>query len=536
MQVATPEAAQNALETLVDTLKGDPSKDTISLLTEGMDTLDIAVEFLRRCVEIRKCALRKRYNAKLPIHGLPEELFCDILTHVVDAYSDPIVPLLQRLASVSTRWWSTVVSTPRLWTLVHQSDNVALVLRKSARYPLRVVHSADSGTLDFLAVVGQLAERWRSLLSCRGSDGLTVRRGPSLSAYAPYVQRALSVLEELEIVRDDNEAMIPNIEAPRLHHLHLRCLRLSSTTGFTDLSVLKLIKCTGVHLPSFTRMLACSPRLEELDVEWLPRAQMAGEADCMDDLPSFIHLRILRLKGISVPVALHLLRRVQLQDLTKLELVHWFHSPQEFNLFVHHSTRDPMSYHSLIILAFTRPDIRCVKLDLLTPVTQINLLGSRTPNYHLPMPGATENEIELRLYTRAYHEERIADYSLSIAQAITAPLRLRFHSMEWIPNARTLLKLPSLAAMTMVMSPSSPRGVKDLLRNLSLPRKDCNDSPQWFCPLLSLVRVYCSDQLVRKMVGQLARNRWVASNTASAPCLPVEYEYKPDFPDVEMGF
>ncbi|KAG8904064.1 hypothetical protein FRB99_002335 [Tulasnella sp. 403] len=506
MKSATPEAIQDALSTLISSInkqnetshdlrtifEDDPSNDTIPLLDQWMDTLGTAVESLQQCVEARKYTLRKRRNAILPIHSLPEEIFRDILTHVVDTYSDPVVPHLQRLASVSTHWWSTVVSTPSLWTLVHNLDNFELVLRKSAQCTLRVVHTENQQTVDFFTIVGQHAERWRSLRA-RQVYGPVVGQLNPLHVYAPYIQRSLDSLEELEIIqcRDEWVPLPPVVDAQRLHHVHLERIRLDATTRFTNLSVFKLIQCTGVPLPALVRMLASSPLLEELNVRsprLAPTSEvwMDSEAGSLDDLPPFRHLRILRLGGVCMGVVLRLLRRVHLENLTKLELVHYFDHHPSFDPFLQSSSQNPMSYRSLITAAFTRSRIRCVKMDLVA--ANVNLTGSRTIDRNYPVPGAMDTDVEVHFYNMMDYQAGI-EYLLPITEAIRAPLFLRFDPGMWIPDRSSLLKLPSLSRMAMSVGTSLGVELHDMFIDLASPQTESNGEAQWLCPQLSSCRI-----------------------------------------------
>ncbi|KAG8901948.1 hypothetical protein FRB99_005003 [Tulasnella sp. 403] len=496
MNLATSKAAQNALEILVNSInkqnktsydlspifEADPSDDTVPLLDHWLGALDTAVESFRQCIEARKYVLYKRRNAKLPIHRLPEELFCDILSYVVDAYSDLLIPRLQELASVSTRWWITVVNTPRLWTLVHQEDDVTLLLRKSAGCSLRVLHLANRQAIGFLSIVGQHAERWRSLLS-RSREDEVGGRELALHTYAPYIQRSLNTLEELEIVQAPSlsSTMPPVVEAPRLHRINLTHVRLHPTTIFTNISVLKLICCTGVSPSALTRVLASSPGLEELEVECPRSAANADvqwrdmELDSLDDLPQLHHVRILRLRAVCMRVALHLLRRIPSEKLSKLELVHYFSLDLDSKPLLHSYSEGPTLYRSFITAAFTRQDIRCVKWDLVAPTTQINLLGLRALDHCLPTRGAVDTVVEVCFHNLWGYRATI-DYLLPITQAMSAPLLLWFDSVKWTPNPIALLMLSSLSRMTIVTGPShDSRSVRDLLTVLASPHTESDD-------------------------------------------------------------
>ncbi|KAG8894246.1 hypothetical protein FRB99_001389 [Tulasnella sp. 403] len=103
---------------------------------------------------------------------------------------------------------------------------------------------------------------------------------------------------------------------------------------------------------------------------------MDEDVDCLDDLPPLHKIRILHLRAVHMEVVLHLLRRVRLEALAKLELVHYFDAPEDFDPFLKSESQDLVPYRSLITAAFTRPDIRCVKWDLLEPAEEISLWGS----------------------------------------------------------------------------------------------------------------------------------------------------------------
>lgn len=126
--------------------------------------------------------LKRRINARVPIHKLPPEILTNILlldlrafyARDLDVDHGPLPHSRRRnLAGVCHSWLNLVIDTPALWTDIQREDKDRVVaLTRSRNAPLRIhyrypkkasLHSASSDFLQFLQEVAPSLHRWQSV-------------------------------------------------------------------------------------------------------------------------------------------------------------------------------------------------------------------------------------------------------------------------------------------------------------------------------------------------------------------------------------
>ncbi|KAG9007661.1 hypothetical protein FRB94_014083 [Tulasnella sp. JGI-2019a] len=294
------EVVQNALSSLIENAKlvnqdylsntnNDPAfdRDAKGRLSE---LIKVACQALIREADIKSCDQRLQHdveaaeyrrqrdsqladtrytqNASLPIHQFPVELFSKILTFVVHTtninYYD-VEPTLRRLASVARHWKDVILSTPQLWSNLHEAMSATFVhlsLNRSKTVPLDVCFYRESYNYSapqlgpFSQTILPLSDRWRSV------------EGPYL---APQILEKLAsqvpILQVLRLVRTSTEGVQLG------EGLHLQTLNLTEvcvpwdSSRISQLCTLSLTDIRGQHAPTLSqiaRILASSPNLESL--------------------------------------------------------------------------------------------------------------------------------------------------------------------------------------------------------------------------------------------------------------------------------
>ncbi|KAG8904063.1 hypothetical protein FRB99_002334 [Tulasnella sp. 403] len=472
-------------------------------------------------------AIAKRRNALLPIHTLPVELFCTILKHVVDSFPGPIVASLQGLASVSTFWWSVVITNPTLWTLVHHEDNVSLVLRKSQDCPIDI-HFAPKRYRghNFVDLVGPYAKRWRSLYFNARRTPVTV-----LVAIAELLKTDLPLLERL-LIMQDNLGWRPKLQmlinAPRLRDVHLDCVCVDPSSVFTNLTSLTLDRCYGTKLSNLTRLLIDNPDLEELCFSFQPdETQGSGLDEPVGDSNEFRPLKNLRSLNLSGSIGMRSI--LAILRLVKVEALKMLCIAQSFDPLAEQVDWEGLrSYISAIAAALTVPRIQTVWLDIVAG--HISLFGSRTNSDGYSPPSKYKgHDVILHFYNLGLGVPNAMGYILSaITNAISVPLFLRLDPMWWIPDPPAFSKLPTLSRMEIVTGMNLGNALGPMFNDLATPHTRSDGVSEWLCPQLSRVGASGSFFEGSKLeITQFVENRraaWEAHGNTSTPppCLSVD--------------
>lgn len=211
--------------------------DLLQLTTNLFNALDI----LHDRLDSHVLAIRQEYNAHLPIHQLPVEVFANIIDRSVGRRGPRIDPL-NNYGLVCRYWRDAIDSTPHLWSTVTAQDSPASVSKailQSRACPLDVCLSGYStiwgGPFGSRYVpnpsVPELCRevgRWRSidLDICKGSLVHLEQLGPT----------GAHKLEVLRLAVDSHPNQLPMIDlfagsADCLKRLHLRGIQIPWSSG-----------------------------------------------------------------------------------------------------------------------------------------------------------------------------------------------------------------------------------------------------------------------------------------------------------------
>lgn len=174
--------------------------------------------------------------------------------------------MLSSLASVCSRWWRIIVSTPSLWTIAKMADRPDLVVKKSKTLLFKVHqgnwYHSEGAMRHFADVVGPHARRWQSLF-------LQTR---SINHILPYLDGSLPWVETLILGfhggREGAPERLTLGDTPKLRRLGLyRIVMNWDSITQMSLETLYLKGLRRAHVPTMQQLyqiLVSNPQLRQL--------------------------------------------------------------------------------------------------------------------------------------------------------------------------------------------------------------------------------------------------------------------------------
>ncbi|KAG8980911.1 hypothetical protein FRB90_007404, partial [Tulasnella sp. 427] len=285
-----------------------------------MDVVAVAQGIFASILKHRMADLRRYHNAMIPINKLPTELLVLIFSMTVNSQTwSP--QELQRLASVSARWWRIIVATPSLWATARMFKRPDLALRKSQGLPLAIRvqdgrHSAGD-MRRFAAIVGPHSPRWQYVfVQTAHLDSLTT-----------HLRRSLPQLEGLSLgYNGDAEGTSKHLilgSTPKLRHLRLSKITLDWTAvaanSLETLSLMGLRQAQVPKLQDLYNILASSPRLTSLALGELEEFEDARE---FEPAPlHLVHLRTLKIWEVGEQTLFGLSKFLRARNLLNLTIL-----------------------------------------------------------------------------------------------------------------------------------------------------------------------------------------------------------------------
>ncbi|KAG8951665.1 hypothetical protein FRC03_012474 [Tulasnella sp. 419] len=166
------DAIEQALALLLGTLPPPDESTTKSLIdmkNQEADRLEFVLSAFEDHVRKRISSIRRYQNSTLPVYRLPSELLLQVICELVDGvYLHRRYCLQVELASVSSRWHSLVMSSPRLWNTLSDTLKPGMVkfaIQRSGGATLNILITSwfnESGP-SFISSVEPLMAQWRSL-------------------------------------------------------------------------------------------------------------------------------------------------------------------------------------------------------------------------------------------------------------------------------------------------------------------------------------------------------------------------------------
>ncbi|KIO22048.1 hypothetical protein M407DRAFT_28395 [Tulasnella calospora MUT 4182] len=163
--------AKTSVDSVIDSLRS--AMNPVHTIVELLSLLDIdretdvvvaAQELFSNLLAQRLTALRRQLDTVLPINKPPDEIPAHIIS--LSIHSQPWrISTLHGLASVCSRWWRIIITTPSLWASARLSEKPELAVKMSKELPLTIhVEEAHPSELErFIAITRPHAHRWQSV-------------------------------------------------------------------------------------------------------------------------------------------------------------------------------------------------------------------------------------------------------------------------------------------------------------------------------------------------------------------------------------
>ncbi|KAG8930019.1 hypothetical protein FRC02_004752, partial [Tulasnella sp. 418] len=206
---------------------GDSSKSPEKSLIRSLDAeIEQTEDLFKLCqgaLHHKIASLRRQRNSLLPIYRLPQEILTDILIevqYITEGNQDWPYMSLKQLAEVSSFWFSTVLSTPYLWTLVHTGCHPTFIKSIISRSKGMQLRLSCQDSLDhrqerkFLPLVITQTHRWKSFHNCPEHMMEKLEK--------VIMEESLPLPETFEAAPSSAPCSMPRIifaHAPRLHTL-----------------------------------------------------------------------------------------------------------------------------------------------------------------------------------------------------------------------------------------------------------------------------------------------------------------------------
>ncbi|KAG8952488.1 hypothetical protein FRC04_004548 [Tulasnella sp. 424] len=340
--------AESAVDAVIDALRSDMNStgesaksSTLLDVDREMDVLVVARELFSSILARRIAALRRQHNAMLPINKLPAELLASIISISVHSQTWSIAALWN-LASICSRWWHIIITTPSLWTTARMFKQPQLALRKSKGLPITVRvqywNHSEGEMKQFMEIVGPQSHRWQFVfIQTTFTDLLSSHLG-----------RPLHQLEGLSLGYHGgwggSSRQVALGAIPKLRHLRLTRItldwRMLTQISLETLSLRNLRQAHAPKLQELYQILASSPRLTSLTLFEL---EEAVDADGFQGEPLFLtRLRTMEISRIGEQTAIgltNLLRAENLHGLTMLVKMQGSSKPSDFQALLRPSQR-----------------------------------------------------------------------------------------------------------------------------------------------------------------------------------------------------
>ncbi|KAG8952487.1 hypothetical protein FRC04_004547 [Tulasnella sp. 424] len=319
--------AESAVDAVLDALRSDMDStgenakpSTLLDVDREMDVVAVARELFSSILARRIAALRRQHNAMLPINKLPAELLASIISISVHSQTWSITALWN-LASICSRWWHIIITTPSLWTTARMFKQPQLTLRKSKGLPTTVRvqdwHHSEGEMKQFMEIVGPQSHRWQFVFI----------QTPFTDLLSSHLGRPLRQLEGLSLGYHGgwggSSKLLTLGAIPKLRHLRLTRItlnwRMLTQISLETLSLRNLFQAHAPKLRELYQILASSPQLTSLTLSELGEAV---DADGFQGEPlSLTRLRTMEISDIGEQTVIglaNLLRAENLHGLTML--------------------------------------------------------------------------------------------------------------------------------------------------------------------------------------------------------------------------
>lgn len=321
----------------------------------------------------RKVQLRRRRNQEHShIYKLPVEILIEILLFAA-GWSGCNVDQLHEQASVSKRWFDTVVGCSRFWTMFDADEIPAvrrMAMRRNPNGPLDIIflwkpEYAEEAIEDLEEIS---PARWRSIRYNVHSKTVSLFE---------YLHSDNSGLVDVQIFNELGHSNLSLDLFPDGSHLErVELWRMSLPWDSPRLSDLRwlFIEDLWEDIPSIDelhRILASSPMLEHLSLIKIEPVNDADDSDDSDEPPRSFQ---------QVPVSLPMLRTLQFKDIPRKfqnTLVPLLNAPSCLALVigaVDSDDRIPLDLHDTTLDLMAYPLSTPLKMNILMEMDQTTAL------------------------------------------------------------------------------------------------------------------------------------------------------------------
>ncbi|KAG8951454.1 hypothetical protein FRC00_007245 [Tulasnella sp. 408] len=319
--------ADSAVDAVIGAVRSDmnlsrPTAEPLALVDvdREMDVLAVTQEIFLNNMARRMATLRRQHNAMLPINKLPAELLAHIISMIVHSQTWSVAAL-SSLASICSRWWRIIITTPSLWTTARMFKRPDLALKKSKQLPVTVRvqdwNHSDGEMKQFMDVVGPQSHRWEYVFI----------QTPFTDYVFPHLARALPCLEGLSLGFRGNLESSKHLTlgaTPRLRHLRLLKITLSwkalAHISLKTLSIKDLNQSHSPKLPELYKILASSPELTSLTLSELSPQSAHAEGFHAEPL-SLSYLRTVEISDVGEQTTIALAKLLQAENLLGLTVL-----------------------------------------------------------------------------------------------------------------------------------------------------------------------------------------------------------------------
>ncbi|KAG8891320.1 hypothetical protein FRC01_014765 [Tulasnella sp. 417] len=292
--------------------------ETTSLLDVDRETdvVTAAQELFSSILAPRLLELRRQHNTLLPINSLPAETLAYIISISVHSQLWS-VSTISCLASVCTRWWQIILTTPSLWATARLFEKPELAIRMSKEAPLTIFvphgHHLGEEMKEFIDITGPYIHRWQSVSI----------QTPFIDYVFAYLTYPLPGLKELHIgyVGSLGERRLVLGATPELRHLRLSRIAMA-WEALADLSLetlsLSHLQIQGPSMQQLYQILASSPHLTKLTLVDLE--DPIGAAGFQAEVLSLKRLCSVEIRHIGQHTLTGLAKVLQAQTLSSLIL------------------------------------------------------------------------------------------------------------------------------------------------------------------------------------------------------------------------